>query len=514
MPSSDHKRSAPPATPVSAETAPSPPDSTSESPAAFVSEPPESEAVPSSKWAAGGPENDDDTAGRGQNKGKSRRKKKKKGRWRRRLLIATGAMPVAILALWIATHHIPWLGPLLADGLRAVIGAEAVTDLEEFAYGLQDRWNRYWKDGDQPKAYWEVPANTAETPASEPPEPPEATDSPRPCLIVPFKPEQVGPVHQSWSAPGDGVWVAINDPQHPADRPRMFKTLLHPDRKRSWAAVSVVAIDLRQVDLHMVAGRHEPRNGTREAYQYKRSAIIPKHLHGELLAAFNGGFKAVHGHYGMKIDGVTILKPRRLSCLIAKYPDERLAIGDWEKLKDTADSAAWWRQTPGCMVEHNKLHPGLRAEKNTYWGATLDGDTIIRRSALGLSANGKVLYMGIGDFTSAKAMALGMKHAGAFHVAQLDVNWSYPKFVLYKPRLLGSPELIATPLTEGFKFAEDEYIGSPHPRDFFYLIRKSRQRIEAKLCGPPGATAEAPQLPARDDGDASEAQVLAQAQGG
>ena len=134
------------------------------------------------------------------------------------------------------------------------------------------------------------------------------------------------------------------------------------------------------------------------------------------------------------------------------------------------------------MVEHGVLHPGLRGERSTFWGATLDGETIIRRSAVGLSADRKVLYVGIGDSTSAKAIAVGMSHAGAVDVAQLDVNWSYPRFVLYRPRETGAHELVATALCPGFEFGEDEYVRERADRDFFYLTRKSKERVEAAAC--------------------------------
>ena len=87
-----------------------------------------------------------------------------------------------------------------------------------------------------------------------------------------------------------------------------------------------------------------------------------------------------------------------------------------------------------------------------------------------------ILYVGISNHTNAKVMAEGMRHAGATTVAQLDVNWSYPKFVLYEPKGKDG-QLIAVALAEGFEFSESEYIRERAMRDFFYLTRKRGPQV-------------------------------------
>jgi hypothetical protein len=376
----------------------------------------------------------------------------------------------APLGLWIAAHRVPWVGPMVADGLRAVLGVQAVARLEDFAYGVQDRVNQTVRQNDAPEAYWEVPAAPAAAP------PPTRLGE---CVVPPFRPTDVGPTHQSWSAPGDGTWVPIADPQRPGAAAPMYKTLLHPDPQRSWTAVSVVAFDLTRVELHLMAGRYEPRPSTPEGRKYDRKALIPAEHQAALLAAFNGGFKAEHGHHGMRVDGVTLIPPRSLACGVMLDASGAIVIGDWERLAPKADAARWWRQAPGCMAQDGQLHPGLRDRENTYWGATLDGKTVIRRSAIGVSADGKTLYSGIGDHTTARAIAVAMKHAGAAHVAQLDVNWSYPKLVLYRPSPAGP---VAEKLCDGFEFSEDEYVRQPADRDFFYVTSKPDDAVARAAC--------------------------------
>jgi hypothetical protein len=388
----------------------------------------------------------------------------------KRLLVGSAiALPALVLLLWIAVHRVEWLGPMIANGLRAVIGPDRVAKLEDFAYGVEDRYNRWSRKDEQPKAYWDVPEEDPQ-PAAQP----ASADGGAPSLPA-FRPKDVGPVHEKWSAPGDGQWVAIKDPRRPDEKPYLFKTLLHPDKFRSWAELFVVAVDLRRTELYPMAGYREPKSFEKEGMKYERKAAIPAEHHEELLAAFNGGFMTEHGYYGMKVDGVTLVKPRESACTIVQYDDGSVEIATWKTIAEKEPRMKWYRQAPGCMYEDGKMHVGLAAPDSRAWGATLDGETVIRRSAVGLDPDGDVLYVGISNHTTARAIAEGMHHAGAGDVAQLDVNWSYPKFVLFEPGEAG-PERKAVPLAQGFEHSEDEYIRKRAYRDFFYLVRNPDRR--------------------------------------
>lgn len=395
---------------------------------------------------------------------------------RRWLLIGGGGGIALVLLLWVAVHRIPWMGPLVANTLRAIIGTDNVARLEDFAYGLEDRFNRVWKRNEKPKAYWDV--KSAKQAHAKPPPKAASSAAPVPAL-PPFTLKDPGPVHKSWSAPGDGEWVPIVDPRRPNDEVRLLKTLLHPDKNRSWADLFVVAVDLRRVEVYPVAGYQEPKSDKPEAENYKRHAKIPVDHHDRLLAAFNGGFMTEHGGYGMKIDGITLVDPKDKACTLAKYQSGQLGIGPWTALKDREKDMLWYRQAPNCMYVDGEMHPLLKAPNVRHWGATLDGETVIRRSAVGMDESGTTLYVGISNHTTARVMAEGMHHSGATTIAQMDVNWSYPKFVLYEPKGEGG-KLIAVALAEGFEFSEDEYIRSRSMRDFFYLARKADPKPPSK----------------------------------
>jgi hypothetical protein len=286
------------------------------------------------------------------------------------------------------------------------------------------------------------------------------------------------------------------DPRRPEESPRLFKTLLHPDSSRSWSELFVVAVDLRQVAVMPVMGYQEPRTDKPEAQDYKRPAKIPPEHYEALLAAFNGGFMAEHGNYGVYFDGITFLDPKDDACTLAAFQDGSYMVASWTKMNERQGEMRWYRQAPNCMYEEGEMHPFLKVHRAKKWGATLDGNTVIRRSAVGISADGTILYVGISNHTTAKVMATGMHHAGARSVAQMDVNWSYPKFVTYEP---GKDKLLhPVALAEGFEFSDRLYLRERSMRDFFYLARLEEvsEELQTKDAKPSDqAEAAAPSKP-------------------
>lgn len=385
-----------------------------------------------------------------------------------------GASGILAVAAWALVNSTSWAGPLFANGLRAVVGVEAVARLEDFAYSVEDRINLWYRRGEKPRAYWKVPAKTPAPALGA-----DAEVSPEPQ----FELASVGPVHKSWFAPGDGEWVPVLDPRHPQASILMKKTLLHPDENRSWAELFVIAVDLDQADLHLVPGTREPEAEAAVPESFARPGRIPTAQLKTLVGAFNGGFMAEHGHYGMRVDDITLIAPRDRSCTVASYGDGTLEIASWKELAGREGRMAWLRQTPPCMYEAGKMNPRLGSRQTRAWGATLDGDTVIRRSAIGLDGARRILFVGVSNHTTARALAEGMRHAGAVDVAQLDVNWSYPKFLIYAEGPDG--QLVAQALMDGFEYSPDEYVKKSSLRDFFFLTRRERplsSRDGANLC--------------------------------
>ncbi len=407
--------------------------------------------------------------------------------WRRRLqtplskrtrlvaALALGVFAVAV-GLRLAILFAPGAGPAFADALRVVLGTDAVTRLEETTADLEDRYKRAVRRGEPPRALDQLlPVPSPKPSTAAPAAAASSAAGPRE-VDVHVKPADIGPMHASVAAPEDGRWSSVLDPARPRAAPLLFATLLHPDPKRPWAEVFVVAVMASDVRVHAVAGTVEPQATVPEGKDYVRHGTIPSRHHESLLAAFNGGFKTEHGRHGMFVNGVTLVPARDGLCTIVGYEDGTLDIATWRAIRGQVSTAQhdgrvlFWRQAAPCMYERASLNPLLHDEEVRKWGATIEGNVVIRRSAIGLSADRRLLFVSVSNDTTARAMALAMHHAGASDVAQLDVNWSYPRFLLFPRNSDGQRR--AQTLFRGFLFREADYVERPSQRDFFYLTRR------------------------------------------
>ena len=86
-----------------------------------------------------------------------------------------------------------------------------------------------------------------------------------------------------------------------------------------------------------------------------------------------------------------------------------------------------------------------------------------------------------------------MKHVGAYAVAQLDVNWSYPKFLTYEPRDPGGAELVAKPLCQRLRVRRRRVRGPADHRAGF-LLSDPKDALTRAL-GPRSASLYSPVLP-------------------
>jgi hypothetical protein len=261
--------------------------------------------------------------------------------------------------------------------------------------------------------------------------------------------------------PGEGQWSPYLSS---ADGKQIvaYRTYLQPDVMRPYSIAAIVAFDLQATHLHFLLGTVDP---VPEIAVAGRVGTIPAadEKPGTLLATFNGGFKARHGHYGAMAGGFVALPPIDGLATVAMYSNGTVQIGQWgQDIKDSPELVAW-RQNGDMLIYNGQINPET-TDMNVNWGRTIKGDSVTWRSAIGLSTDGRTLYYVAGPHLDVPALAKAMATAGIAQAMQLDVNDYWVDFAAIRS---DGMYLVAEPLLSSMK-AADRFLKTSD-RDFFYV---------------------------------------------
>jgi hypothetical protein len=382
-------------------------------------------------------------------------------------VVALGMMLTALVALPVIS---PSAGAAVADGLRAVLGPQPVAELESLSFKIQDVWNRarYQWSGGQPQVAWENPEPQPEPMPTPTPvardmsntrDMPVAAGSTRRALVVNAPPAIPG----GWQTFGPSV----------SGGPVMARGIVQPDPGRPYAQASLVRIDLSRTQLSVVPGTDEPV-AAKGVPKFSRPGTIPtgEQTSGNLLAAFNGGFKAVHGGYGMMANGVTILPPLDNIATLAMYRDGTMRLGAWGRdITLTVDLVAY-RQNCPLLVDAGAINATVNDGSRKEWGYTVKNLDTTWRSGVGISRDGRFLIYAVGPSLTVESLARALQQGGAYNAMQLDINGFYTRFVTYRP---ADPKsrypVTADKLLNAMSASSAQFL-TPYDRDFFYLTAR------------------------------------------
>jgi hypothetical protein len=267
----------------------------------------------------------------------------------------------------------------------------------------------------------------------------------------------------------------------------LYRTTLHPHPQNKWVYVVLVAIDLTRAELSLVAGTKEPVNDA--IPKEERGGLVPLDEQPRLAAVFNGGFQAGHGHYGMRLGGKLYVKARPDACTIVLRAPSAIEIGSHSSLQ--IDDSVSFRQTPPCLVENGKRNPLLDGERTSKkWGGAEDGRKDIRRTALAVDESRKTLYFAFADWITAGELAEALTTAHVSAAAELDINWSFTRFLFFGPAEDGSGLEVTSTLVDQIEHRKRGYVQKSEPRDFFYVTRIERAKpAEKSPSAPPPVSA-------------------------
>jgi hypothetical protein len=381
-----------------------------------------------------------------------------------------------VIVVYAATNIWPNLGAGAVELARGVVGDRLVSQVENFVLSSEDKLKQiqYSLVKITPTAPWQNSTLAPATPATAPissdtpsSNPAATTNSNSTSITSPTQPSwPPGNVPALGTTPGEGLWTAyLRDGNGNVDA---YRTFLQPDPQRPYATVAVVAFNLQATRLHFVLGYEEPAS----RIFISRPARIPANdlQPGKLLAAFNGGFKAEHGHFGVMLDGVILIPPREGFGTVAIFKDGKVLLGAWGTDISASPQLIAWRQNGPLIIQNGQINPHTAVTDPLVWGYTTDGSTATGRSALGISQDGSILYYAVGFNLTLPVLTRAIQDAGAFQAIQLDINNFYTHFEAFT---LGSDnQLTAVPLLDQMKGPGDHRYLTINKRDFFYVTAK------------------------------------------
>ncbi len=185
-----------------------------------------------------------------------------------------------------------------------------------------------------------------------------------------------------------------------------------------------------------------------------------------LIAAVNGGFKLTYRDVGF-VSGSHVavaLKPGLAS--IVTYTDGTTNIGAWRAGVPSAHRTVYSvLQNQRLLVDHGVAAASVSGCIISCWGETIGSRTVVARSALGVTANGQLVWAA-GEQLQPAELAAALIHAGALRAIELDINPAWVAGYLYVHHPSGPSPV---PVVPGQTGIAGELL-EPYSRDFLAIV--------------------------------------------
>ncbi|HLJ98778.1 MAG TPA: phosphodiester glycosidase family protein [Streptosporangiaceae bacterium] len=213
--------------------------------------------------------------------------------------------------------------------------------------------------------------------------------------------------------PGEGQWQLVESVK---GQPAMYLTYLTVDSVHTSYVASIVAFDQRLVKFQLHPGTTDPGQGFGGARSY-----VPPGGRTGLLATLNGGFRLSASGGGFYLNGSTWGTLTKGAASVVYYKNGTVNIGTWGTDVSMSPDVAGVRQNLKLIVINGQVPASVNSNVETSWGATLGGAYDVWRSGIGITKDGRVVFV-YGPALSVHSLADLLRRAGAVRGMQLDIN--------------------------------------------------------------------------------------------
>ena len=383
----------------------------------------------------------------------SRRSKSPVHRRRRRVLAGV-AVVLSVLLIWLA---VSLGGALTNPALGSSYSARLAEWFREHGAASIVNWvENEWYSHHPPKVGGTLAPGTIRTPKATTtvPAAPTVAHLPPPAPIVPIVTPAVAGEGQ-WSATGrlvDGL-------------PAVYETMLRPSAIHTSFVAGIAWMDTKLLHATLYSGSQIPGGGP-----FTHTAPVSPADATSLVAAFNAGFLMSGAEGGYYTEGKTIDPLRTGAASFVVYKDGSATVGQWGRDVTMSPEVVSVRQNLDLLVDNGQVVPGAYNASSTAWGATLGNADYVWRSALGVTANGALVYIG-GPGLNILDLGNLLVRAGAVRGMELDINTDWVNFSTYRPASATGQASAAngTELLSGMTGTPGRYFESWWARDFITM---------------------------------------------
>ena len=279
--------------------------------------------------------------------------------------------------------------------------------------------------------------------------------------FVPDIPPTVKLLASGPALPGEGQWRVIEKVK---GEPAILITFLRDGGQYTSYSNGIASIDQRLVKFSLRPGTEDPGSAPGDGGNWGVADYIPPGQRAGVLATFNGGFKLDSAGGGFYLNGMYHGSLVNGAASIVYYKNGTVKIGQWGRDFRMNSSIEGVRQNLSLLVDHGEVSPNANsAVKTGNWGATLGGGYWVWRSGIGITRDGRIVFV-YGQALDAQDLGKLLKQAGAVEGMQMDINPEWMKFDYYQSN--GHPsDPTPVPLLPNQQASPYSYY-TPSTRDF------------------------------------------------
>jgi Phosphodiester glycosidase len=225
--------------------------------------------------------------------------------------------------------------------------------------------------------------------------------------------------------PGEGAWRVLGSVR---GVPAIYGTFMRPDNVHTSYVAAIASLDPSLLRFQLHPGIQDPGPAN-----WGVPPTIGLRSRGRLLATFNGGFKINASGGGFYLNGITSGTMQNGAASLVFYRDGRVTVGVWGRGLHMAKDIAGVRQNLRPIVDHGIVPATVDKNIESSWGATLGGGYYVWRSGVGVTRDGRIIYV-YGPALTVRTLANLLRRAGCVEAMQLDINPEWMSFMYYHPQ--------------------------------------------------------------------------------